>query len=175
MAVEVCKEMCRSLLLACQRSVAAKRAATVSAVLIAASVGWILGLAGCEGRADRFQVLDVQGSVAYVDGGVVPVDMMLVKFIPEAGRGGVSNTSMPVTARVDASTGRFQAKWASRKEEEKSVPVMWRVVILSGDQQAFDEKIVPREYGDVEKTPLVVAMHDSPLLIRLRRPSSRKP
>lgn len=176
MAVEVCKEMCRSLLLACQRSVAASRAATVSAVLIAASVGWVAwGLLGAKGRADRFQVLDVQGSVAYVDGGVVPVDMMLVKFFPDAGRGGVSNASMPVTARVDASTGRFQAKWVSSKEEDKSVPVMWRVVILSGDQQAFAEEVVRREYGDVKETPLVVAMNDSPLLIRLRRPSSRKP
>ena len=150
-----------------------KRVATLSALLVAASVGLVAwGLLGAKKQAGRFQVHDVEGSVAYLDGGVVPVDMMLVRLFPEPGRDGVSSTSMPVTARVDASTGHFQAKWVSSNTEHKSFPAMWRAVILSGDLRPLAEEVVPREYGDVEETPLVVAMNDSPLLIRLRRPSS---
>ena len=158
-----------------QRSVAAKRVATLSAVLITATVGWFAAsLLRAKGQVDRFQVHDVHGSVAYADEGLVPVDMLLVKLFPEPGRGGASNTSMPVTAQVDVSTGRFQAKWVSSKTEHKSAPVRWRAVVLSGDLRPFAEDVVPREYGDVEATPLVLAMNDGPLLIRLRRPSSRK-
>jgi hypothetical protein len=167
--------MCRPWALTHRRSVAATRVATLSAVLISAIVGlFAASLLRTKGQVAGFQVHDLQGSVAYVDGGVVPVEMMLLKFFPEPGRDGVSNTSMPVTARVDTSTGLFQGKWVSSKTEHKAAPIMWRAVILSGDLRPLAEEVVPREYGDVKETPLLVAMNENPLVIRLRRPSSRK-
>jgi hypothetical protein len=172
--IEICKELCRSLLVACQQSVATRSVAVGVAVLIAANLGWwALGFLGASGHTGRFQVHEVRGSVAYVDGSVVPADMMLVRLFPEASRGGESNTAMPVTARVDARTGRFQAKWVGGKEEDGSPSLMWRVVVLSGDQKPLAEEVVPREYGSAEQTPVVVAMNGSPLQIRLRRPTEK--
>jgi hypothetical protein len=135
-------------------------------LLVAANVVWAAwALLGAHGKEAGFHVRDVQGSVAYVDGSAVPVEMMLIKMFPESGRGAISTTSMPVTARVDPSTGRFRAKWAGSKKERKSPAEMWRVVVLSGDQKPLANDIVPREYGIAEETPLIVAMDGSPLLI----------
>jgi len=144
-------------------------------VLAAANVAWIAwALLGANAQAGRFQVHDVHGSVAYVDGGVVPVEMMLVKMFPEVSRGAVSNTSMPLTARVDPTTGHFQGKWACSQKERKRPAESWRVIVLSGDQQPLAEGVVPREYGVVEETPLIVSMDGSPLQIRIRRPPAAK-
>ena len=172
--VEICKELYKALLVACQRSVAARSLAAGVAVLLAANLGWwAWGGLGMSGQTGRFQVHDVRGTVAYVDGSVVPADMMLLRLFPEAGREGESNTAMPLTARVDASTGRFRAKSVSGKEEHGSPSLMWRVVVLSGDQKPLAEELVPREYGNAEETPLIVAINGSPLQIRLRRPTEK--
>lgn len=172
--VEICKELYKALLVACQRSVAARSVAAGVAVLLAANLGWLAwGGLGTSGQTGRFQAHDVKGTVAYVDESLVPADMMLVRLFPEAGRESESNTAMPVTARVDVSTGRFRAKWVSGKEEHGASSLMWRVVILSGDQKPLAEEVVPREYGNAKETPLIVAISGSPLRIRLRRPTEK--
>jgi hypothetical protein len=172
LVVEICKELYRALLAMCRQSVLTRIVVVGLVAIVAVNIGWTWALLGANARAGRFHVHDVEGSVAYVDGSVVPAEMMLVKMFPDAGGGVETNTSMPVTARVDPGTGRFHGKLASSKKGRNTPAETWRVVVLSGNQQPLSEEVVPREYGLVEKTPLIVAMDGSPLRIRIPRPSA---
>lgn len=170
--IEIGRELLKMFRAACERSPAARVTAAgvgVALVLNLLLFAWSLLRWGAQG--DRYRTYDLHGSVAYTDGDKVPVDLMLVKLFPVAGTGTTSSVATPVTARVDRTTGRFQAKWKGSRDASRTLHA-WKAVVLSGDQRAFPEDVVPGEYADAERTPLEVDVAKSPVELRLRRPDA---
>lgn len=168
---EIARELLKMFRAACERSPAARMTAAVVGVVLFLNLlmfTWTLLRWGAQGS--RYRTYDLYGSVAYADGDKIPVDMMLVKLFPVTRSGTTSHIATPVTARVDTHTGRFQAKWKGSKGASRNLH-LWKAVVVSGDQRAFADDVVPGEYGDAERTPLEVDVTRSPLELRLRRPS----
>ena len=75
----------------------------------------------------------------------------------------------PVIARVKVGNGRFDAKVVGRKDSLEASAI-WKVVVLSGEQEPISEAVGPAEYGDLEKTPLKLQLNSVFLEIRIRKP-----
>ena len=168
--VAIAQELFKLAAAGCERSAAIRVAVTLLVFAILWSL-WITACAllGFGVEKSRYRIHDLAGSVAYEDGSNIPADMMLLKFFPTAGQEDKTYAATPVIARVKVGNGRFDAKVVGRKDALEASAI-WKVVVLSGEQEPISEAVVPAEYGDLEKTPLKLQLNSVFLEIRIRKP-----
>lgn len=144
-------------------SVRILRACLVSAVLL---IVW-----GC-GSGDPFSYVPVNGKVTYDDDSLIPAEELLVTFLPQAEAIDAKTHPRPGRARVDKATGTFH-EVTSHTYGDGLVRGKHKVVIIGGDQRPLPPNLVPLEYSDPDKSPLVVDTAEQPFVLQVKKPSKR--
>ena len=128
----------------------------------------LLCLVGC-GPASPFEQVRVQGKVTYEDGSLIPAEMIILKFEPLA-EPLDSKTHPPVgMSYVNVDDGTFDVV-TSYKYADGLVRGEHRVLIAATTTSGEQLQLVPEEYVDSNRTPLIVNTAESPFHLQVRKP-----
>jgi hypothetical protein len=128
----------------------------------------LCGLAGCA-RDNPFDLVKVSGTLTYDDGTLIPADMIILKFEPLATPLD-TKTHPPIgMSYVNVSDGTFDVV-TSHKYADGLVPGKHRVLVAATTASGDSTKLVPAEYLDSGRTPLVVDTAQSPFRLLVRKP-----
>ena len=125
-------------------------------------------LAGC-GAKEPFQHVPVSGKVTYDDGSLIPVDGLMLMFIPQTGPIDPKTYPRPGTAVVDKATGTFSSA-TTHKANDGLVRGKHKVTLFAPNNRPLTPSVVPPEYGDPAKTPLEVDTANQPFELKVRKP-----
>lgn len=125
-------------------------------------------LAGC-GSAGPFDYTAVRGKVTYEDGSAIPGGFRLVFIAVDVPPVGLAHPR-PAMANVDAN-GEFDCV-TSYKYCDGLIPGKHKVVIQAAMEQQT-KPIVPKEYMSELTTPLIIDTNDSPLHIKVPKPTGK--
>jgi hypothetical protein len=123
---------------------------------------------GC-GSRDPFRYEQVSGRVTYEDGTTIPMDGLTVVFTPESGPINPKTYPRSGRATVDRVTGQV-GEVTSYKPHDGLVRGKHKVTLSAANGMPISASMVPEEYGDPAKTPLVVDTASSPFELRVRKP-----
>ena len=129
----------------------------------------LAGLSGC-GSGDPFPYVKVSGKVSYDDGSLIPADRIVVQFVPQVPPLDPKTVPPYGLAEVDPKTGRFNVV-TSHNYGDGLVRGEHKVVIQTIDKRDHPMGLVPREYTQAKKTPLVVNTNQSPFDLKVRKPA----
>jgi hypothetical protein len=138
---------------------------------------FIASLAGC-GSGEPFSYVPAKGTVTYEDGTLIPAPRLRLTFIavdpPTAGdekifapkgKGDVVNGDGKNT------DGHFEDV-TSHKFGDGLLPGKHKVLIVPIDaNERRLEGVVPPEYGEVNKTPVIVDTAEQPFVIKVKKPA----
>jgi hypothetical protein len=124
-------------------------------------------LSGC-GAREPFSYVQVSGKVAYEDGSLIPVEPLVLTFIPES-TGDGKICPRPGTVTVDSATGQFSAV-TSHKLGDGLVPGKYRVTLGSPGARPLFPSVMSAEYGDPGRTPLEIDTANSPFNLKVTKP-----
>jgi hypothetical protein len=124
---------------------------------------------GCGSRGP-FKYVLVSGKVSYDDGSPIPGGCKVVFTSQDAAPVG-SAFPRPGIANVDAQ-GVFDCV-TSYKFGDGLVPGKHKVVIQAANERD-GKPVVPKEYANVETTPLVIDTANSPLDIKVPKPKGNR-
>jgi hypothetical protein len=146
--------------------------------LIAACISpWIALLAGC-GSGEPFSYVPAKGTVTYEDGTIIPAPRLRITFVsinpPTAGdekifapkgKADVNNGDGKNTDGhfEDVTSHKFGDGLLAGKHKVLIVPI-------DANQRPL-EGVVPPEYREVDKTPLVVDTAEQPFVIKVKKPA----
>ncbi len=139
-------------------------------------VPFLAGLSGC-GSGEKFSYVKVSGKVSYEDGSLIPADWMEIRFISQVPPPDAKTAPLRGIAEVDPKTGKFDVV-TSHTYGDGLVPGEHKVLIqavrgkFKTSSAVMD--LVPPEYTDPEKTPLVVNTNQSPFDLKVRKPVPAK-
>ena len=133
----------------------------------------LAGLPGC-GSGEPFSYVKVSGKVSYDDGSLIPADRLRVVFISQVPPLDPKAPSPNGIADADPKTGSFDLV-TSHNHGDGLVPGEHKVLIqaISKDKlgkETLRSDLVPPEYGNPEKTPLVVNTNKLPFDLRVQKP-----
>ena len=128
----------------------------------------ILAAAGC-GSNEPFTHVPVSGLVTYEDGSLIPVDTLALRFVPQSKPVDPKTHPRPGMAIIDKATGKFTSA-TSHKANDGLVRGKHKVVLTSMGETPLLPSIVPPEYCDPAKTPLMVDTADTPFDLKIRKP-----
>ena len=140
---------------------------TAAAWLLALSLS---SLTGC-GSGDPFSYAQVSGKITYDDDTLIPENLIL-KFHPQSAPLDTKTYPRFGSAAVDKTTGTFDTV-TSHKFGDGLVRGKHKVTVLATDLRPLPPNLVPREYSDPDKTPLVVDTAEQPFVLRVKKPSKR--
>lgn len=125
-------------------------------------------VAGC-GSKSPFEQVQVSGTLAYEDGTLIPAEMIILKFEPLAPP--LDDKTFPPAGMsyVNVSNGKFDVV-TSYKYADGLVRGEHRVLVAASSASGESTSLVPPEYLDSERTPLLIDTADSPLNLRVRKP-----
>lgn len=143
---------------------------TIAALVIArcgwAIIGWGVG-------GEPFRLVQVEGSVTYDDGGVIPGHRLLVTFTPIEGDTSVrrSGKVLPGTVVIRGGESAFYAV-TTHRYGDGVMSGGHKVSIIAMDQNNCPMEVVPPEYQSFESTPIKISVSrwGGPLRITVRRP-----
>jgi hypothetical protein len=124
--------------------------------------------AGC-GARDPFGYVQVSGRVTYDDGSLIPVDGLLLTFIPQGGELDPKTYPRPGMTTVERATGEFHLV-TSHKFGDGLVRGKHKVTLAMGAHVALPPSVVPPEYYDPATTPLEVDTASLPFVLKVRKP-----
>lgn len=122
-------------------------------------------LNGC-GSGEPFDYVKVQGTVTYDDGTPLPGKGYQLRFQSEAPAKGTFHPPMGQAAVVD---GKFEVV-TSHKFGDGLVPGKHKVIFAYATD-ANGKSLVPLEYTESSRTPLEIDTANSPLVIKVPKPS----
>jgi hypothetical protein len=128
----------------------------------------LLFLAGC-GSGDPFGYVQVSGKVIYEDGSRIPVDQLVLTFIPQSGPLDAKTYPRPGVAMVDPATGEFH-NVTSHKVNDGLVRGKHKVTLAGANNSPLRPSVVPPEYADPDTTPLEVDTANQPFVLKVRKP-----
>jgi hypothetical protein len=128
----------------------------------------LLLLTGC-GSGDPFAYVQVSGKVTYEDGSPIPADQLVLTFIPQGGSLDAKTHPRPGVATVDRATGEFRDV-TSHKVNDGLVRGKHKVTLSGANHSQLKATVVPPEYADPDKTPLMVDTADQPFVLKVRKP-----
>ena len=137
-------------------------------ILTLAAVWSCLVLVGC-GSTNPFEQVQVSGTVSYEDGTLIPAEMIILKFEPLAEALDEKTFPRSGMSYVNVADGSFSVV-TSHKYNDGIVRGKHRVLVVASNAAGQPTDVVPPEYVDSEKTPLVVDTADSPFDFRVRKP-----
>jgi len=139
----------------------------LSAIAICTTV---MGLAGC-GSSGPFDYVKVEGKFVYEDGSPIPLNgESRVVFKSEAAPIDEIYHARPAVAYVGAD-GTFTSV-TSHKYGDGLVPGKHKVILSAVDAEG--KPLIPREYSDPNTTPLELDTADSPLVLKIRKPTAEE-
>jgi hypothetical protein len=144
---------------------------STSATRSAVAICCLLLLASC-GTGDPFAYVQVSGKVMYEDGSRIPVDQLILTFIPQGAPLDEKTYPRPGVAVVDSATGEFH-NVTSHKVNDGLVRGKHKVTLSGANHSPLGPNVVPPEYNDPETTPLVVDTAEQPFVLKVRKPSQR--
>ena len=124
--------------------------------------------AGC-GPRSPFDQVQVSGTLAYDDGTLIPAEQIILKFEPLAPPKDEKTFPPAGMSYVNVSDGTFDVV-TSYKYADGLVRGKHRVLVVATSASGETTSLVPPEYVDSERTPLVIDTADSPLKLRVRKP-----
>jgi len=130
------------------------------ATLLLASAGL-----GC-GSDSPFEYVDAKGTVAYEDGSKIPRGIELRFYAVDAPKVAGAKPR-PAVAHADKE-GKFDLV-TSYKYGDGLVPGKHRVAIMEAEDQN-KKPLIPKEYSNPRRTPLVVDTADLPFEIKVPKP-----
>lgn len=132
--------------------------------------GCLLWSLGCN-SSNPFDQAQVEGSVTYADGTLIPGEFIEVEFHPLVPPKDARTHARPGRAAVDPKTGRFDTV-TSYKYGDGIAIGRHKVLVHSLNEDRKPTGAVPAKYQEVEKTPLELDSADSPLTIKVEKPTS---
>jgi hypothetical protein len=128
----------------------------------------LCGIVGC-GRDNPFDQVKVSGTLTYDDGTLIPASMIILKFEPLAAPLDTKTHPPSGMSYVNVSNGTFDVV-TSHKYADGLVRGKHRVLVSATTDSVDSTKLVPDEYLDSGRTPLVVDTAESPFRLRVRKP-----
>lgn len=118
-----------------------------------------------------FSYVQVSGKISYDDGELIPAKSMRLVFVSLAETEDPNIRPRPADAGVDVSTGEFGCP-ISQRPGDGIVPGQHKVIVTPMDERGAPVPLIPAEYADAAKTPLIVDTADSPFDLRIPKPES---
>lgn len=128
----------------------------------------LAALSGC-GRHEPFQYVKVSGKVCYIDGSLIPADPLVLTFYPQDNSPKGKDCPRPGMATVDTATGRFTSV-TSHMVGDGLARGKHKVTLSTPGPVPLSATVVPPEYGDMNRTPLVVDTAESPFELKVPKP-----
>jgi hypothetical protein len=128
----------------------------------------LCGLAGCASE-NPFEQVKVSGTLTYDDGTLIPASMIILKFEPLAAPLDTKTHPPSGMSYVNVSDGTFDVV-TSHKYADGLVRGKHRVLVSATTDAGSSTKLVPDEYLDSGRTPLVVDTSESPFELLVRKP-----
>jgi hypothetical protein len=128
----------------------------------------LCGFAGCA-PGNPFDQVQVSGTLTYEDGTLIPADMIILKFEPLAAPLDTKTHPPSGMSYVNVSDGTFDVV-TSHKYSDGLVRGKHRVLVSATTESGESMKLVPDEYLDSGRTPLVVDTAESPFRLLVRKP-----
>ncbi len=126
-----------------------------------------VALGGC-GNPEPFAYVKVKGKVTYEDGTLIPASRIVVSFVSQAPPIDGKTHAPPGRAEVDVKTGEFSVVTSHTYNDG----------LIRGDHKVLIQgagTLVPAEYGDPAKTPLMANTNKTPFEFKVRKPGGKKP
>jgi hypothetical protein len=128
----------------------------------------LCGLAGCASE-NPFDQVKVSGTLTYNDGTLIPANMIILKFEPLAAPLNTKTHPPSGMSYVNVSDGTFDVV-TSHKYADGLVRGKHRVLVSATTESGDSTKLVPDDYVDSDRTPLVVDTAESPFRLLVRKP-----
>jgi hypothetical protein len=132
-----------------------------------AAVFILMCVAGC-GNREPYQQVSVSGKITYQDGSLIPVDKLVLTFLPQGEPIDARTHPRPGTASVDTS-GHFDSA-TTHKANDGLVRGKHKVSLAGVNGKPLPSSIVGPEYCDLANTPLEVDTANTPFDLRVRKP-----
>jgi hypothetical protein len=129
------------------------------------------GNIGCSG-GNPYELIDVEGTVKYEDGSLIPADSIMVKFSPQAAPVDPKTHPRPAIASVNVSDGTF-AFATTHKHADGIVAGKHKVLVIAYGKGGKGTDVVPKEYEHPATTPVEIDASESPLEIKVQKPKGR--
>jgi hypothetical protein len=117
-------------------------------------------LGGCS--SEPFPLVRVEGKITYDDGELIPVDSLMIRFVPQTPPLDEKTHARPGTTFTDQD-GNF-SRVTTHKANDGIVRGRHKVLVKATPET------VPKFYMRIEETPLEVDTADAPFHIRVQRP-----
>lgn len=121
---------------------------------------------GC-GSGGPFKYVAVEGVLSYEDGSPLPADGIQLKFIAQEAPAVEGASPRPAIAHLN-SQGQFDCA-TSYKYGDGLVPGKHKVAIMNAVDQN-GKSLVPADYTNTSRTPLIIDTSTLPLEIKVPRP-----
>ena len=122
---------------------------------------------GC-GRDNPFELVKVSGTLTYDDGTLIPANLIILKFEPLAVALDTKTHPPSGMSYVNVTDGTFDVV-TSYKYADGLVSGQHRVLV-SATASGAPTTLIPGEYIDSDRTPLLVDTADSPFRLVVRKP-----
>ena len=123
---------------------------------------------GCE-RNNPFDLVAVNGTLTYDDGTLIPAKQIILKFEPLAPSLDPKTHPPSGMSYVDLSNGTFDVV-TSYKYADGLIRGKHRVLVAATGGGGDSKSLVPEEYLDSGRTPLLVDTAESPFRLVVRKP-----
>lgn len=125
-------------------------------------------VSGC-GSTNPFEQVPVSGTLKYDDGTLIPAEMIILKFEPLTAP--LDDKTFPPAGMsyVNVEDGSFDVV-TSHKYADGLVRGKHRVLVAATTSSGDLTQLVPPEYIDSDRTPLIVDTADTPFQLVVRKP-----
>jgi hypothetical protein len=128
----------------------------------------LCGAVGC-GRDNPFALVKVSGTLTYDDGSLIPANQIILKFEPLTAALNSKTHPPSGMSYVNVADGTFDLV-TSYKYADGLVRGKHRVLVSATMESGDATRLVPDEYVDSGRTPLLVDTAESPFQLVVRKP-----
>jgi hypothetical protein len=129
----------------------------------------VICVAGGCGRNSPFDLVPVNGTLTYDDGTLIPARQIILKFEPLAPSLDPKTHPPSGMSYVDLSNGTFDVV-TSYRYADGLVRGKHRVLVAASGSSGDSNSLVPEDYVDSDRTPLLVDTADSPFHLVVKKP-----
>lgn len=127
------------------------------------------GAIGCSG-GNPYDIVEVDGTVTYEDGSLIPADSIMLKFNPQAAPLDTKTHPRKGIAQINVADGTFQFA-TTHKYADGLVAGKHKVMVAAYPKDGKAVNLVPKEYLRPDTTPIEIDTDKLPLEIRIKKPT----
>lgn len=129
----------------------------------------VLFASGC--NQEPFELTQASGKLVYDDGSPIPFDGIVLTFISQTPPKDPKTYPKPGMTVVDKDTGAFSS--INTRKSGDGLTCGKHKVLVTGLTNPIPASIVPPEYADYNRTPLLVDTANQPFELKVRKPAGR--